>query len=174
MTPTDELHLFCYWQQLGNKWVEIARFMGRSENWVKNNWKKVLKREGLSPNENIMDRMPELIEKLTVNAANYKQNDFSEPLPSESKTLMELKSCLIDPEESKNMRQSERMELMNSNAEENKMSMDMEMSNSKEEDNDFSEGYDFAQDTNEGNAKSQNMELDLQRYALRKKTKKPF
>ncbi len=47
ITQAEELRLFCHWMQLGNKWVEIAKLMGRAENWVKNNWKKVLKREGI-------------------------------------------------------------------------------------------------------------------------------
>jgi len=39
--------------------------MGRAENWVKNNWRKVLKREGLSlDNENIKENVAILIEKL--------------------------------------------------------------------------------------------------------------
>eukprot|EP00826_Nyctotherus_ovalis_P018761 TRINITY_DN15664_c0_g1_i11.p2 TRINITY_DN15664_c0_g1~~TRINITY_DN15664_c0_g1_i11.p2 ORF type:complete len:166 (+),score=55.10 TRINITY_DN15664_c0_g1_i11:552-1049(+) len=66
MTASDELHLLCYWQQLGNKWVKIANLMGRSENWVKNNWKKIMRRERIpsgGSREKIMEYMPALIEK---------------------------------------------------------------------------------------------------------------
>eukprot|EP00826_Nyctotherus_ovalis_P060489 TRINITY_DN8494_c0_g3_i4.p1 TRINITY_DN8494_c0_g3~~TRINITY_DN8494_c0_g3_i4.p1 ORF type:complete len:258 (-),score=36.74 TRINITY_DN8494_c0_g3_i4:197-970(-) len=84
ITPTDELHLICYWQQLGNKWVEIAKFMGRSENWVKNNWKKIFRREGLSPHEDTSEHIPGLIEKLKENALNYKRDTMTESVQSES------------------------------------------------------------------------------------------
>ena len=47
MTALERLQLCTYWLQKGNKWVEIAKLMGRTENWVKNNWKKVLKRESI-------------------------------------------------------------------------------------------------------------------------------
>lgn len=71
MTPQDELHLLCYWQQLGNRWVEIAKFMGRSENWVKNNWKKILKQEGLAEQKDVSKFIPGLIEKAMANVHNY-------------------------------------------------------------------------------------------------------
>lgn len=63
-TATEELHLLCYWRQLGNKWVEIAKFMGRSENWVKNNWKRVLKREGIAMDDKIDEKIRLLIGQL--------------------------------------------------------------------------------------------------------------
>lgn len=65
INDTEELHLFCYWKQLGNKWVEIAKLMGRSENWVKNNWKRLLKRERIANDDNIIDKVTVIIEKLT-------------------------------------------------------------------------------------------------------------
>lgn len=103
ITPTDELHLICYWQQLGNKWVEIAKFMGRSENWVKNNWKKILRREGLSPHEDTSEHIPGLIERLKENAINYKRDTMTESALSESapydQTIEEMKDVRRGEEE---------------------------------------------------------------------------
>jgi hypothetical protein len=87
MTPSDELHLICFWQQLGNKWVEISKFMNRSENWVKNNWKKILKREGLLPHEDNIEHIPALIEKLKQNVLNYRRDEsLSEEVSNASRT----------------------------------------------------------------------------------------
>eukprot|EP00826_Nyctotherus_ovalis_P025384 TRINITY_DN1966_c0_g2_i8.p1 TRINITY_DN1966_c0_g2~~TRINITY_DN1966_c0_g2_i8.p1 ORF type:complete len:171 (-),score=24.02 TRINITY_DN1966_c0_g2_i8:198-710(-) len=57
--------MFCYWQQLGNKWADIAKLVGRSENWVKNYCRKLIKREEVnSEDEKIGDRIGRLIERL--------------------------------------------------------------------------------------------------------------
>lgn len=46
--------------------MEIAKIMGRSENWVKNNWKRVLKREKIPSNdERINEKVEGLVRKLT-------------------------------------------------------------------------------------------------------------
>lgn len=84
MTPLDELHLFCYWEQLGNKWVEIAKLMGRSENNIKNNWKKVLKRENLSVHVDLTPHIPGLIEKLKQSVLSCSKNEVSQDAHSKS------------------------------------------------------------------------------------------
>ena len=74
-TETEELHLLCYWKQLGKKWVEIAKFMNRSENWVKNNWRRILKREGIptdlhNPEDERIKALIEELSKRLENASN--------------------------------------------------------------------------------------------------------
>lgn len=110
MTPQDELHLFCYWQQFGNKWVEIAKLMGRSENSVKNNWKKVLRREGILTQENINEHIPALIEKLKFDAQNYSRDiQFEEAMLDQAFT--ESQNLNSNMEETKNPHREEMMSL---------------------------------------------------------------
>lgn len=57
--------MFCHWQQLGNRWADIAKLVGRSENWVKNYCRKLLKHEEIySEDEKVEDRIGRLIERL--------------------------------------------------------------------------------------------------------------
>ncbi len=63
----SEKYNLCYnWLHQRNSWVKIARTMGRTENWVKNNWKKLLKKENIvaaSPEE-LAKRVTQLMESL--------------------------------------------------------------------------------------------------------------
>ena len=59
--------MFCYWLQLGNKWVDIAKLMGRMDTWVKTNWRKILKYEGIPINDHLKDNIKMLVEKLKAN-----------------------------------------------------------------------------------------------------------
>lgn len=65
ITASEEFNLFCYWSQIGNKWADIAKIMGRAENWVKNNWKRILRREKIT---DIQKELAQLMEKLKENA----------------------------------------------------------------------------------------------------------
>ncbi len=63
----EKFNLCYYWLRLKNSWVKIARTMGRTENWVKNNWKKLLKKEGISTNaspKELNQRISKLMESL--------------------------------------------------------------------------------------------------------------
>ena len=67
VTDSERYKLCHYWLQLGNSWVKISRSMGRTENWVKNNWKKLLKKEGIdirSSSEEIREKIASLADSL--------------------------------------------------------------------------------------------------------------
>lgn len=61
----EEVKFLCYWQQLGNKWVEIAKLMERSENWVKNHWKRIVKFQRIPIDDKIKEKIALLMQKLT-------------------------------------------------------------------------------------------------------------
>ena len=89
ITAQEEFHLFSYWRQLGNKWVEIAKLMGRAENWVKNNWKKVLKRESIPLDENIRANIERLLEKLQCTAKEEEKSSKTAHYDGSSQDLAE-------------------------------------------------------------------------------------
>lgn len=91
MTASDELHLLCYWQQLGNKWVKIANLMGRSENWVKNNWKKIMRREKIpsgASREEMLEYTPGLIEKAKQKTLAQGASESVNKPPQDSRTQL--------------------------------------------------------------------------------------
>lgn len=74
-----EAILLCHnWLKLGNKWVEIAKLMSRTENWVKNHWRKLLKREnidlGTSSAEKIKQAARNILVRLQQNSLACEQS----------------------------------------------------------------------------------------------------
>lgn len=174
MTPSDELYLFCYWQQLGNKWVEIAKLMGRSENWVKNNWKKILRREGLAPNDDLTKHVPALIERLKTKVANYTRSDIPEFVDAEVNPPTEQQPYEMHEEEMKEVTYNEWEELPRFAIEEEKMSDDIDLSNCNEAIDEVSEDYDFSQDTYEENTLNELIRGDPLQYSVFSLAKNPF
>jgi len=64
ITIQETYKLCYYWLQLGNCWVKIANEMERTENWVKNNWKRIMKKEGVDASRTSLESNKLLVQKI--------------------------------------------------------------------------------------------------------------
>lgn len=75
-TKTEELHLLCFWMEIGNEWKGIGKLMHKSNEWVKTIWKQILDREGWYVDENLQSNVAQLIERIK---REIEAEDFLEP-----------------------------------------------------------------------------------------------
>ena len=178
--------------------------MGRAENWVKNNWKKVLKREGIHISEGLQEDVAALIERLKVNSmseARPKEQrceasfpDIPEELSvsdSETSRLAMSEFCSEATPSEACYEDHKKQHLFDSSPNDVQFPSDfmgsdglfdrfedcMEDNFTAKESgvlNTESEEYDFAASTYERHLASQFMEVDIQKYTIPNHEKSPF
>ena len=70
--------LYKSWIRWGNSWLKIAKTLGRSKYWVKSNWKKLIKKQGIDINIHRRDLRP-IIRKLLKEVSD---NLYKESFPN--------------------------------------------------------------------------------------------
>jgi hypothetical protein len=83
-TETEELHLLCFWEQMGSDWGRISQIMGKSYNSIRNAWEELLKREGINEDKILKDTIELLIIRLKTRINSRVQNAAQEELKEAS------------------------------------------------------------------------------------------